>query len=410
MNINDLDVVFTVFTLLLFITYEVRKYIKRTSKRPTFFLIDDIYYNIYDLYFCEIKSYNKSVKLDEIYATMLKMFEDASIKKEQIEEYITYLNQKSDKILYLPIITAITSFLGITNWESIGEVLKSPKSKQDINALLSKIIGNHSFLILVVLLIFMFILFYKSFSGDKLYEHIRESKKPVILTDYLKFNKNGSKSNEKNSKSNEKIARVMKRIAGALRKSSKSSELDLKKLEYAKNVLDFLYKNVSIKNKKLKVKHDEKIKVYKDNEEIEYNQKIPYSGDFLTVQYEDKQTSQKEEYSLKIQMAEDNRYPKIIPDSSTTKREFLLLCSMRNEKLDVLNNQLYNLILLGFFYKKIDEANNKFKRGWWRFLFTITLLGVYILMVVILASGSFILPIVFVVYFLSDFLISKIFE
>ena len=382
MNINDLDVVFAVFTLFLFITYEVRKFIKRTSKRPTFFLIDDIYYNIYDLYFCEIKSYNKSVKLDEIYAMMLKMFEDASIKKEQIEEYITYLNQKSDKILYLPIITAITSFLGITNWESIGEVLKSQKSKPDIKELLSKLIGNHSFLILVVLLIFMLILFYKSFSGDKLYEHIRESKKPVILTDYLKFNKNGSKS----------------------------SGLDLKKLEYAKNVLDFLYKNVSIENKKLKVKHDEKIKVYKDNEEIEYNQEIPYSGDFLTVQYEDKQTTQKEEYSLKIQMAEDNRYPKIIPDSSTTKREFLLLCSMRNEKLDVLKNQLYNLMLLGFFYKRIDEANNKFTRGMWRVLFAITVLVVYILMVVILASGSFILPIVFVVYFLSDFLISKIFE
>lgn len=410
MNINDLDVVFTVFTLLLFITYEVRKFIKRTSKRPTFFLIDDIYYNIYDLYFCEIKSYNKSVKLDEIYAMMLKMFEDASIKKEQIEEYITYLNQKSDKILYLPIITAITSFLGITNWESIGEVLKSQKGKLDIKELLTKLIGNYSFLILVVLLIFMLILFYKSFSGDKLYEHIRESKKPVILTDYLKFNKNGSKSNEKDSKSNEKIARVMKRIAGALRKNSKSSELDLKKLEYAKNVLDFLYKNVSIENKRLKVKHDEKIKVYKDNEEIEYNQEIPYSGDFLTVQYEDKQTSQKEEYSLKIQMAEDNRYPKIIPDSSTTNREFLLLCSMRNEKLDVLKNQLYNLMLLGFFYKKIDKANNKLERGVWRVLFTITLLVVYILMVVILASGSFILPIVFVVYFLSDFLSSKIFE
>lgn len=379
MNINDLDVVFAVFTLFLFITYEVRKFIKRTSKRPTFFLIDDIYYNIYDLYFCEIKSYNKSVKLDEIYAMMLKMFEDASIKKKQIEEYITYLNQKSDKILYLPIITAITSFLGITNWESIGEVLKSQKSKPDIKELLPKLIGNHSFLILFVLLIFMLILFYKSFSGDKLYEHIRESKKPVILTDYLKFN-------------------------------NKSSGLDLKKLEYAKNVLDFLYKNVSIENKKLKVKHDEKIKVYKDNEEIEYNQEIPYSGDFLTVQYEDKQTTQKEEYSLKIQMAEDNRYPKIIPDSSTTKREFLLLCSMRNEKLDVLKNQLYNLMLLGFFYKRIDEANNKFTRGMWRVLFAITVLVVYILMVVILASGSFILPIVFVVYFLSDFLISKIFE
>lgn len=37
MRLNDLDVVFTVLTVLLFLTYEVRKFIKRTSKRPTFF-------------------------------------------------------------------------------------------------------------------------------------------------------------------------------------------------------------------------------------------------------------------------------------------------------------------------------------------------------------------------------------
>lgn len=378
MRLNDLDVVFTVLTVLLFLTYEVRKFIKRTSKRPTFFLIDEIYDNIYDLYFCEIKSYKESVKLNQIYAIMKKMFTDASIEEKQINEYITYLNKKSGKILYLPIITAVTSFFGITNWESIKEVMKS---NQKIKDRLLESLGNYSFWILFLLIIFLLIFFYKSFSGDKLHKHIRESQKLVILTDYLSYTIN-----------------------------SKDPELKLEKLQYAKNVLDFLYKNVSIENTKLKVKQDEKIKVCKGNVEIKDNQEIPYSGEFLTVQYEDKQTSQKEDYSFKIQMTEDNRYTKIIADSPTKQEEFSILCSIRNDKKDVLENQLYNLPLLGVLYKKIDQASDKKRKIAWHCLLTLIILVVYILTLVILTSGSFLLPIVFVVYFLSDFLISKIFE
>lgn len=378
MRLNDLDVIFTVITLLLFLTYEVRKFIKRTSKRPTFYLIDEIYDNIYDLYFCEIKSYKETVKLNQIYASMKKMFEDASIEKEQINEYITYLNKKSGKILYLPIITAITSFFGITNWESIKKVMKSnPKVTDGLLELLS----NYSFWILILLIIFMSIFFYKSFSGDKLHKHIRESQKLVILTDYLSYTIN-----------------------------SGIKELNLKKLQYAKIVLDLLSKNVSIENTKLKVKQDEKIKVCKDNVEITDNQEIPYSGELLTVEYEDKQNSKKENYSFKIQMTEDNRYTKIIADSTTTQEEFSILCSIRNDKKDVLENQLYNLFLLGPLYKKIDQANDKKSKFGWHCLLTLIFLIVYILMVVILELGSFLLPISFIVYFLSDFLISKIFE
>lgn len=375
MRLNDLDVVFTVLTLLLFMTYEIRKFIKGISKRPTFCLIDEIYDNIYDLFFGEIKSYKESVKLNQIYDVMGKMFTDASIEEKQINEYITYLNKKSGKILYLPIITAITSFFGITNWESIKEV---KISISNINY--QELFGNKILWILIVLLIFMIILFYKTFSGDKLHKHIRESQKPVILTDYLSFT------------------------------NSNSPELKLEKLQYAKNVLDFLGKNVSLENKKLKVKQDKKIKVYKNNMEIEDNQEIPYSDECLTVQYEDKQTSQKENYSFKIQMTEDNRYTKIIADSTTTQKEFSILCSIRNDKKDVLENQLYNLFLLGFFYKKIDQAIDKKSKFGWHCLLTLVILIVYILMVVILELGSVLLPIVFVIYFLSDFLISKIFE
>lgn len=378
MRLNDLDVIFTVITLLLFLTYEVRKFIKRTSKRPTFYLIDEIYDNIYDLYFCEIKSYKESVKLNQIYAIMEKMFKDVSIEKKQINEYITYLNKKSGKILYLPIITAITSFFGITNWESINNVMKN--NTKIIDRLLG-LVGNFSFWILIVLIAFMSVFFYKSFSGDKLHKHIRESQKLVILTDYLSYTID-----------------------------SNSTKLSFKKLQYAKIVLDLLSKNVSIENTKLKVKQDEKIKVCKDNLEITDNQEIPYSGELLTVEYEDKQNFQKENYSFKIQMTEDNRYTKIIADSTTTQEEFSILCSIRNDKKDVLENQLYNLFLLGGLYKNIDQANDKKSKFGWHCLLTLIILIVYILMVVILKLASFFLPIIFIVYFLSDFLISKIFE
>ena len=108
---------------------------------------------------------------------------------------------------------------------------------------------------------------------------------------------------------------------------------------------------------------------------------------------------------------DDKRSLKIVPDAKE-ELEFNYLCKVKNYKDKAISQKPYNILFLGWFYKKLDiyeMEGKKLKKKLLFVIFNVVFLIAYIFTVLLAIYGGIILPVVLVFYILSDFLVTKIF-
>ena len=127
MKFTEFNMVLTAITLILFIIYGAIKFFRNHIIRPTFSIIDKIYNDFYDIYFKDVTSSRQYSFLGEIYSTMLAKFTESSISDDDVKKYIDYLDEGSRQYWFLPVISVLASFLGISNMESLVKLVSENK-------------------------------------------------------------------------------------------------------------------------------------------------------------------------------------------------------------------------------------------------------------------------------------------
>lgn len=378
MKFTEFNMVLTAITLILFIIYGAIKFFRNHIIRPTFSIIDEIYNDFYDIYFKDVTSSRQYSFLGEIYSTMSAKFTESSISDDDVKKYIDYLDEGSRQYWFLPVISVLASFLGISNMESLVKLVSENK--------IFKITLDNKIILLVfglVFLMFIIVFFNKIMSRNNFYRNTRESWKKSILQDYIDFPRS-------------------------------NVTFDLCKLQQSRKVLDFLSCfTLKSKKKKIKFKEDNSIKVLENNSEILNEKPFDYSGKLLTIVYQEKN------YLIQIKLMNDNRNIEIIPvnannydNSMSETDEFKKLCEVKNYRVKTMSQRSYTLPLLGWFYKKMDSyerEGKKVKKFFIDLVFFVIFLFIYFLSISIIFYGGILVSLFFVVYIFSDFLITKIF-
>lgn len=369
---SNLNIMIALITFFLFIFYVVMKYYRNFIIRPKFTIIDNIYNSFYDIYFKDVTSSRQYLDLDKIYSTMSAEFMRFSISDDDVKKYVDYLDEGSRQYWFLPVISVLASFLGISNMSSLINLVS------EIN--ISNLELDSGIILTVIALIFiMFIIVFSSriLSGNNLYRNTRNSWKKSILKDYIDFQKSGK-------------------------------AFDFDKLQQARVVLDFLSCfTLDREKKKIKFKKDESIKVLIDNNN-EYDKLFEFSGKKLILEYNEKK------YLIQIQLMDDNRNIEVVPDSNMLEgTEFSKLCEIRNCRVETMSQKSYGFPIIGGFYKKADYFERNGKKYWkifFDFLFFMFFLIMYFLIAVAIYFGGIFVPIFFAVYIFTDFLTTKIFR
>ena len=379
---SSLNVIITVITFFLFMFYGVLKYYRNFIIRPTYKIIDDIYNDFYDVYFKNVTRSREYSYLDKIYNTMSAKFADKNVSDDAIKNYISFLDERSKQYWFLPVITILTSFLGISNIESLLKFLNLDESIKSNS--LEYNIRIFALIIGVISIMFLVVIFKKIIFKNNLYRNTRDSWKKTILQDYLDFHK-----------SNEII--------------------DFDKLQQSRVILDFLSCfTLDRKKKKIKFKKDESIKVLIDNSNIDYNEPFEFLEKDLTIEYDGKK------YLIQIQLMSDNRNIKVTPvilgntdNNMSEDIEFRKLCEIKHCMVETVSQKSYDLPVIGWFYKRKDNLarDGKIVRkfclnvSFYVIFFILYIIGAF----VIYFGGIFVL-LFFVVYIFSDFLTTKIFR
>ena len=386
MESTDLNVILTLITVILFLIYGVMRYFRTHIKRPTFLIIDTIYNRFYDVCFKEINSSGQYLLLDKLYSTMSYEFKKANISDDEVKNYINYLDKKSGQYWFLPVITALTSFIGINNMESMKKVLENVVATQKNNHgvmgnLVNQAIeqGSHlGFLGIAILTLLIVFLFFKTIFGDNLNRNVKESWKKTILKDYIDYPRSEVK-------------------------------FDFHKLQQSRKILYFLsYFNFEKRKNTIEFKKDNLIKIEIDNRCVDYTKGIEYSGKLLDIYFQGKV------YKVRIKLMDDSRNIEIFttyyPDVDV---EFIYLCAIRNTKMETISQKSYSIPILGRYYRKIDtyeREGKKFRKFVCNVSFFICFLIVYFLILGLIVYGGILLPVIFVIYILSDFLTTKMFD
>ena len=378
MKFTEFNMVLTAITLILFIIYGAIKFFRNNIIRPTFSIIDKIYNDFYDIYFKDVTSSRQYSFLGEIYSTMLAKFTESSISDDDVKKYIDYLDEGSRQYWFLPVISVLASFLGISNMESLVKLVSE-------NKIFNIKLDNKIILLVFGLVFLMFIIVFsnKIMSRNNFYRNKRNSWKKSILQDYIDFPRS-------------------------------NVTFDLCKLQQSRKVLDFLSCfTLKSKKKKIKFKEDNSFKVLENNNEISYEKPFEYSGKLLTIVYQEKN------YLIQIKLMDDNRNIEIIPvnadndDNSVSESdEFKKLCEVKNYRVKTMSQRSYTLPLLGWLYKKMDSyerEGKKVKKFFIDLLFFVIFLFIYFLSIPIIFYGGILVSLFFVVYIFSDYLITKIF-
>lgn len=385
MKFTDLNVILTLITVILFLIYRVMKYFRTHIKRPTFLIIDTIYSRFYDVYFKEINSSGQYLSLDKLYSTMSYEFKQANISDDEVKNYINYLDKKSVQYWFVPVITALTSFIGINNMESLKKVLENVVATQKNNYgvlenVKKQVIEqgrNLGFWVIFILTVLIVLLFFKTILGDNLNRNIKESWKKTILKDYIDYPRSEVKFN-------------------------------FHKLQQSRKILDFLSSFKLKKGKNtIKFKEDSLIKIEIDNRNIDYNEYIDYSEKSLDIYFRGKV------YRVRIILMDDSRNIKIIPTVyPDVDVEFLYLCAIRDTKVETISQKSYSIPILGGYYRIVDTYEKEGEKGK-KFLcdigFFILFLFAYFLTLFLIVYGGILLPVIFVLYILSDLLTTKMF-
>lgn len=386
MESTDLNVILTLITVILFLIYGVMRYFRTHIKRPTFLIIDTIYNRFYDMCFKEINSSGQYLLLDKLYSTMSYELKKANISDDEVKNYINYLDKKSGQYWFLPVITALTSFIGINNMESMKKVLENVVATQKNNHgvmgnLVNQAIEQGSHLgfwgIAIPTLLIVF-LFFKTIFGDNLNRNVKESWKKTILKDYIDYPRSEVKFNFHN-------------------------------LQQSRKILDFLSDfNLNKRKNTISFKEDNLIKIEIDNRYVDYTKGFEYSGKLLDIYFQGKV------YRVRIKLMDDSRNIEIFttyyPDVDV---EFIYLCAIRNTKMKTISQKSYSIPILGKYYRKIDTYEREGKKGRKFFCnayFFIRFLIVYFLILGLIVHGGILLPVIFLIYILSDFLTTKMFD
>lgn len=182
MKFTEFNMVLTAITLILFIIYGAIKFFRNHIIRPTFSIIDKIYNDFYDIYFKDVTSSRQYSFLGEIYSTMLAKFTESSISDDDVKKYIDYLDEGSRQYWFLPVISVLASFLGISNMESLVKLVSE-------NKIFNIELDNKIILLVFGLVFLMFIIVFsnKIMSRNNFYRNTRNSWKKSILQDYIDF-------------------------------------------------------------------------------------------------------------------------------------------------------------------------------------------------------------------------------
>lgn len=379
---SSLNLIITVITFFLFMFYGVLKYYRNFIIRPTYKIIDDIYNDFYDVYFKNVTRSREYSYLDKIYNTMSAEFAHKNVSDDVIKNYISFLDERSKQYWFLPVITILTSFLGISNIESLLKFLNLDKIIKSNS--LEYNIGIFALIIGVISIMFLVVIFKKIIFKNNLYRNTRDSWKKIILQDYLDFHK-----------SNEII--------------------DFDKLQQSRVILDFLSCfTLDRKKKKIKFKKDESIKVFIDNRNIDYNKLFEFSEKNLTIEYDGKK------YLIQIQLMSNKRNIKVTPvilgntdNNMSEDIEFRKLCEIKNCKVETMSQKSYDLPVIGWFYKLEDNLarDGKIVRKFCLDVsFYVIFFFLYIIGAFVIYFGGIFVLLFFVVYIFSDFLTTKIFR
>lgn len=385
MKSTDLNVILTLITVILFLIYGVIKYFRTHIKRPTFLIIDTVYNRFYDVCFKEMNSSGQYLSLDKLYSTMSYEFKQANISDDEVKNYINYLDKKSGQYWFLPVITALTSFIGINNMESfkkvLGNVVATQKNNHEVMENIRKQAieqrGDLEFWVIVILTVFIVFVFFKSILGDNLNRNTKESWKKTILKDYIDYPRSEVKFN-------------------------------FHKLQQSRKILDFLsYFNFKRRKSRIRFKEDNLIKIKIDNRCVDYTKGIEYSGKHLDIDFRGKV------YRVLIELMDDSRNIIIMPIlSPDVDSEFTYLLEIRNTKVKIKSQKSYSIPMLGRYYRTVDTYERKGKKIR-RFLcdlfFSILFSIAYLLTLVLIVYGGMLLPVIFVLYILSDLLTTKMF-
>ena len=378
MVLSDLNIMIALITFFLFIFYVVMKYYRNFIIRPKFTIIDDIYNSFYDIYFKDVTSSRQYSYLGEIYSTMSAKFMESSISDDDVKKYVDYLDEGSKQYWFLPVISVLASFLGISNMDSL---IKLVSGINIYNLVLdSRIILTVIALIFIMLII---VLFSKIMSGNNLYRNTRNSWKKSLLQDYIDFQKSGE-------------------------------VFDFDKLQQARVILDFLSCfTLNREKKKIKFKKNESVKVLIDNNN-EYDKLFEFSGKKLTIEHDGKK------YLIEIQLMSDCRNIRVTPaisdnvDSNMSEGiEFRKLCEIKNYRVEKMSQKSYGFPIIDWFYKKSDyfeRSGKKYSKLFFDFLFFMFFLFMYFSIAVLIYFGGIFVPILFAVYIFADFLTTKIFR
>lgn len=375
---SNLNIMIALITFFLFIFYVVMKYYRNFIIRPKFTIIDNIYNSFYDIYFKDVTSSREYLDLDKIYSTMSARFMKYSISDDDVKKYVDYLDEGSRQYWFLPVISVLASFLGISNMSSLINLVSEINiSNLELD---SKIILT---VVASIFIIFIIVFFSRIMSGNNLYRNTRNSWKKSLLKDYIDFQKSGK-------------------------------AFDFDKLQQARVILDFLSCfTLDREKKKIKFKKDESIKVLIDNNN-EYDKLFEFSGKKLTIEHDGKK------YLIEIQLMSDCRNIRVTPaisdnvDSNMAEDvEFRKLCEIKNYRVETMSQKSYDFPIIGWFYKKADYFERNGKKRWkffFDFLFFIFFLIMYFLIAVAIYFGGIFVPIFFAVYIFTDFLTTKIFR
>lgn len=375
---SNLNIMIALITFFLFIFYVVMKYYRNFIIRPKFTIIDNIYNSFYDIYFKDVTSSREYLDLDKIYSTMSARFMKYSISDDDVKKYVDYLDEGSRQYWFLPVISVLASFLGISNMSSLINLVSEINiSNLELD---SKIILT---VVASIFIIFIIVFFSRIMSGNNLYRNTRNSWKKNLLKDYIDFQKSGK-------------------------------AFDFDKLQQARVILDFLSCfTLDREKKKIKFKKDESIKVLIDNNN-EYDKLFEFSGKKLTIEHDGKK------YLIEIQLMSDCRNIRVTPaisdnvDSNMAEDvEFRKLCEIKNYRVETMSQKSYDFPIIGWFYKKADYFERNGKKCWkffFDFLFFMFFLIMYFLIAVAIYFGGIFVPIFFAVYIFTDFLTTKIFR
>ncbi|MDU7123963.1 MAG: hypothetical protein E6316_03700, partial [Streptococcus sp.] len=293
---------------------------------------------------------------------------------------------------FLPVITALTSFIGINNMESLKKVLEdavaTQKNYHGVNGNAIEQVSDLGFWIIAILTVFIVFLFFKTILGDNLNRNIKQSWKIPILKDYIDYPRSEVKFNFHYLQQSRKILDFLSCFSYKKRKNTISFEEDnLIKIKIGNEFVDY--------SKKIKLK------------KCVYPKDIECLRETLDIYFRE------EVYRVKIILMDDCRNIKISPFvNHDGYREFQYLCEIWNTKVETISQKSYSIPILGKYYRKIDayeREGKKIKKLLYNAYFFIKFLFAYFLTLVLIVYGGILLPVIFVIYILSDFLTTKIF-